>query len=949
MLTGGANSGKTGIVLAEAIQAAEAGHAPAIILPTHPDAERIREELSHRFPLGIEVSRFDGIVTDLWPARGDGRTEVRSEQRRWLLSKCATSLGAPPGMPLVAERVLERLAGAAGERWREAALAVSRKEGDLLSKVLARYAQELEERALLEPGEAVHLLADSDTFPYDPVFFHRFTDLTPAQEHLVTTLSRAGRTVVVTLTWEEGRRATEGATDLVMRLSEVADSHERLPSASYTPVEEIARMQRGIFEEPEPAPPSGAVVFSTADTAETEVERVCAEIQRLRERHGLSGEEIAVVLPAPARRGPDIEQALQKAGIPSDLDVALPIARTPLGRAAVSLARFIATGLRDDLLRFMRSGYAWPESDVTMQLEVTWRRKGTEDAREVFKDLPRGRLKNSLRVLLSEKTTLPEAAKAWATTLDGMLRTRREEEGIAAVPEPDAAAHRAILRFLQDVVDLGEREYDPGLLSVALSRLKAAPARVERKGHVQIMGVDRIRGRRFRAVIIIGLNAGDIPRLREDFLSSPAATRLFREVGVEAPSGVTPAKERLSFYLAVTRAREHLVLSRASSGTTGREKVPSVFWEEARDLYRDLAVAEEDPPIEGLDKHACMTEVGLAEHLGITPRRLIRQAASEIGEGRASGTTLPARLHAARRRSSHLPEKMATASVLEEVSERLEFSASELEEYLQCPYKWLLNRHLRPDPVDLTLDAALRGRLAHRALAMAYEILHTERGVQRLTPADEGLAEEVALSAIERAVEEASLPEKGRESATAWLKPRIRRSLAADRWMPEGFIPTHMEIVLDQDGTGSVDMGDFRLRGRVDRVDVHPDGRAVIIDYKSSNTDQHTKAKIEKQGWLQVPLYAEALSRSMGLDVVAGLYRGLSDGRDRGFFAGDRYPGERLIRTDETEDVRLLTGAALSRACEAVAGIREGIVAPAEGDDRCEYCLAFGYCKGIAS
>ena len=66
--------------------------------------------------------------------------------------------------------------------------------------------------------------------------------------------------------------------------------------------------------------------------------------------------------------------------------------------------------------------------------------------------------------------------------------------------------------------------------------------------------------------------------------------------------------------------------------------------------------------------------------------------------------------------------------------------------------------------------------------------------------------------------------------------------------------------------------------GAIDRIDVDDRGRAIIVDYKSSLSPEYDLYEGEKQGGamrhgkVQALIYAQAIRRLLGLDVVGAIY-----------------------------------------------------------------------------
>jgi hypothetical protein len=153
----------------------------------------------------------------------------------------------------------------------------------------------------------------------------------------------------------------------------------------------------------------------------------------------------------------------------------------------------------------------------------------------------------------------------------------------------------------------------------------------------------------------------------------------------------------------------------------------------------------------------------------------------------------------------------------------------------------------------------------------------------------------------------------------------------------------------------AADLGDFRLHGRIDRIDVAPGGLALIRDYKLSAKATHGKKLIE-EGKLQMPLYLLA-ARGFGLEPIGGLYSPLGASREdrpRGMLAkehkGDLIPAETRLHVgtdfldpDAFEEVLEL---AHTRAAEIVTGMRAGAVTRDPRNDECpKWCALAPICR----
>ncbi|TLM66562.1 MAG: PD-(D/E)XK nuclease family protein, partial [Actinobacteria bacterium] len=190
--------------------------------------------------------------------------------------------------------------------------------------------------------------------------------------------------------------------------------------------------------------------------------------------------------------------------------------------------------------------------------------------------------------------------------------------------------------------------------------------------------------------------------------------QLFRSVGAAEPEWGGVAMERALFYEAVTRARRRLVLCRQVTDSSGTPLGASPFWEELRDLYRAPEAEAEADVVDGADGHRTLLEAGLGVSGGPGGREALRRAAASARRAPRQDTLT----------DPHVLARLASQEV---------YSASEIESYLQCPFRWFVEKQLRAEPLDLAVDALTRGTVVHAALRDLYERLPAEAGAVRVT------------------------------------------------------------------------------------------------------------------------------------------------------------------------------------------------------------------------
>lgn len=179
------------------------------------------------------------------------------------------------------------------------------------------------------------------------------------------------------------------------------------------------------------------------------------------------------------------------------------------------------------------------------------------------------------------------------------------------------------------------------------------------------------------------------------------------------------------------------------------------------------------------------------------------------------------------------------------------------------------------------------------------------------------------------------------------LKELIEVFLAS--WRSEGFISREHENLRLQEGKNTLEkfynrqekegrlpyqveksfqfvIDKVRIRGRWDRIDLE-DGRAVIIDFKSSAIDSQDKADERASESLQLTLYAFAYLRSFGV---------LPE-REELYFLESGLVG-RTIKTDK--DFQKL----LPLIKKVEEGIRKGSFEPSPSYQACNYCAYHRVC-----
>jgi len=147
----------------------------------------------------------------------------------------------------------------------------------------------------------------------------------------------------------------------------------------------------------------------------------------------------------------------------------------------------------------------------------------------------------------------------------------------------------------------------------------------------------------------------------------------------------------------------------------------------------------------------------------------------------------------------------------------------------------------------------------------------------------------------------------------------------------------------------------LRLHGKIDRVDLTPDGEAGLVrDYKVS-VKVASRKQLTEQGKLQIQLYALALDRLWDRRPLGGLYEPLAsngDRRGRGLLLADETDGALAgldsLRGDRAsrEDFERALVDAEQEAGRLAGSMRKGRVTRDPRDDECPpWCTFAGICR----
>ena len=497
---------------------------------------------------------------------------------------------------------------------------------------------------------------------------------------------------------------------------------------------------------------------------------------------------------------------------------------------------------------------------------------------DVFQALWRDKPVTALKAMLAVAEALPDRALGG---LDGQARRQAETALLrhaidilmndARALDVSQAATVPVLDGVRTKVDKRSTAYDYGTYEV--DRTPRAQVRF-----ASLADAAALRPASYDAVLFADVDLDSYPLSHEEGPLATLTAELDR-------SGVTlepAALLRVRFGRAMQAAHGPVVLARVTHDRQARECYPAAVWTELR-AHADAA---------GAAKVACVGEGGIVADFdpaageGIECKRVACEAPQHLSEAAVPYLVL-------RRRDG----EGENAPLVPRLT-----SASQIEAYSTCPLCWFVSYRVKPQSIDAGFGNMEKGNFVHDVLEHLHVRLPQE-GMERVTPEnlpraqellrevfDETLAEHAGKRGTEGPLVPLSAVE---ERQVAEILPQLEGVLAYESEALAPFAPRYLEFAFNE---LQVEYAGWPLGGRIDRVDVDAENRAVVIDYKHRSgveefkladptvRDEETgEAPIDDPRWLpphtQTLIYAQAMRRALGLDTRAALYFSTKGGK----------------------------------------------------------------------
>ena len=928
-----------------------------LIVPSSDTVLLVKRQLGaiQELSVGVNVSTFDEWVRDQWKLYGNSDRLLSTTLRKVFFQQVLDGMPADElGSLNAGKGTVELLSKLAPEYLTE--LDQIMNYGQLSAgqmsacKVLERYKALLEEKSYVEVCQCLDYLLQSIPTHGPALIFSRVEDLSEARLKFVRKLSQK-REVTFSLYVPEGPAGYAAEQQLELVGGPGCDCRVDAEPAPASKSQELNDLLAMVFRATEgnEVTPSGAVTFLSPLGQLAEAESISRYISQCAE----SGSKSFVVYTSnPQKVWDALSQKLAAKGIAAHYKRSVRIQDSLAGRAFASLIdAYVTLNERAELeknIDYQASEHQmgdmswWPPRTLTdylispisgigveraWMLDKSWRGNRTLYATRVLETLSKAAMSSRLCAETIKSLELGRIGSAAQRIIEYLSAETSDEQPESAQSKETLLQNQESLKVMSKIVSSAQELHEAGL--------KLTPQTLK----------------------------SFIDLCKDQAVMMPVSNGIESDIQVLiAPVNQAHSFEPHMFDTVIFQGMDTLNFGvKASDGALQEfirhaSKTPKVseFARYQRDFYTALIGASTSVAFEKVEQKDVFNAVALSEVKACYPKDYAKKTGVARGEEEVLVNLLPQASNPERvaelptiesgeidpklKNIVVLPRHLTRETLEQELQGLIEvsreglplLSASQIETYLECPYKWFTQRRIKISQVDTEFAPMQMGTFIHRVLelthatllaeALGCDVAEVDLAIEpvllqdvvgsRITSDNLDHAKQVLdtcfaqvwdeqFNNVNRASSNELIPHSIQERKQVEnIRENLKNLLEFEASHFIGYQPRFFELRFGRE-ENVVEYAGAQFTGSIDRVDVNAHGQALIIDYKHKGTNdlKAYSAKLSLDSELskeilprhvQSAIYAQIMRKQLTkykLEPVAAIYLGTKEQKDKPSFA----------------------------------------------------------------
>ena len=928
-----------------------------LIVPSSDAVLLVKRKLGaiQELSVGVNVSTFDEWMRDQWKLYGSSDRLLSNTLRKVFFQQILDGMSADElGTLTTSKGTVELLSKLAPEYLTELNQIVV--SGQLSAgqmsacKVLEHYKMLLEEKSYVERCQCLDYLLQSIPAQGPALVFSRVEDLSEARLQFVRRLSQKWD-VVFSLYVPEGPAGYAAEQQLELVGGPGCNCRVDTGLAPAAKSQELNDLLARVFraKEGNEVTPSGAVTFLSPLGQHAEAESISRYISQCAE----SGCKSFAVYTSDSQRVWDaLSQKLAAKGIAAHYRRSVRIQDSLAGRAFASLVdAYVTLSERAELeknIDYQASEHQmgdmswWPPRSLTdylispisgisveraWMLDKSWRGNRTLYATRVLETLSKAAMSSRLCAETIKSLELGRIGSAAQRIIEYLSAEASDEQSGAAQSEEALLQNQESLKVMSKIVSSAQELHEAGLkftpqtlksfMNLCKDQAVIMPVSNGIKSDIQVLIAPVSQAHSFEPHMFDTVIFQGMDTLNFGVKASDGALQEFIRHASKTPKVSEFARYQRDFYTALTTA----------STSVAFEKV------EQKDVFNAVALSE----VKACYPKDYAKKTGVARGEEEVLVNLLPQASNPDCVVELP-TIEPGEIDPKLKNIVVLPRHLTRETLEQELQGLIEvsreglplLSASQIETYLECPYKWFTQRRIKISQVDTEFAPMQMGTFIHRVLelthatllaeALGCDVAEVDLAIEpvllqdvvgsRITSDNLDHAKQVLdtcfaqvwdeqFNNINRASSNELIPHSIQERKQVEnIREDLKDLLEFEASHFIGYQPRFFELRFGRE-ENVVEYAGAQFTGSIDRVDVNAHGQALIIDYKHKVTKdlKAYSAKLSLDSELskeilprhvQSAIYAQIMRKQLTkykLEPVAAIYLGTKEQKDKPSFA----------------------------------------------------------------